>query len=58
VPRCAGVDGLEPGYRVDAPHAERKDAGMDVCPAGAPKRRAATRTPSPVARITDGREAL
>jgi hypothetical protein len=61
VPRCAGGDGLEPSYRVDAPHAEREDAGTSVCPAGAPQRRAATKPPSPIASVThlgDEREAL
>jgi hypothetical protein len=28
VPRCAGGGEFEPGYRVDAPHAERENAGV------------------------------
>jgi hypothetical protein len=36
VPRCVSGGGLEPGYRVDAPHAEREIAGTGACPAGAP----------------------
>jgi hypothetical protein len=61
VPRCAGGDGLEPGYRVDAPHAEREDAGTSVCPASAPQRRAAIRPLIPNAHINhwgDEREVL
>jgi hypothetical protein len=58
VPRCAGGGGLEPGYWVDAPHAERENAGTGACPADAPQRRAATRTRGPVARVTAWREAL
>jgi hypothetical protein len=56
VPRCAGDRGLEPGYRVDAPRAEREIAG--ACPAGAPQRRAATMTRDRVARVAPGRRAL
>jgi hypothetical protein len=54
--RCAGGSGLKPGHRVDTPHAERENAGTDACPAGAPQRRAATRTRDPVARVTPGAE--
>jgi hypothetical protein len=61
VPRCAGGVGLDPDYRVDAPHAEREDASTSTCPAGAPQRCAATKPPNPDARATplgDEREAL
>jgi hypothetical protein len=58
VPRCAGGGRLEPGYRVDAPRAERENAGTGACPAGAPQRRAATRRRGPIARVTTWREAL
>jgi hypothetical protein len=58
VPRCADGGGLEPGYRVDAPRAERENAGTGAYPADAPQRRAATRTRGPVARVTAWREAL
>jgi hypothetical protein len=40
------------------PRAERENAGTDACLAGAPQRRAATRTRGPVGRVTAGREAL
>jgi hypothetical protein len=40
--RDAPAGGFEPGYRVDAPRAEREIAGAGACPAGAPQRRAAT----------------
>jgi hypothetical protein len=46
VPRCAGGGEFEPGYRVDAPHAKRENAYTGACPAGAPQRRATTRTSS------------
>jgi hypothetical protein len=57
VPRCAVSGGLEPGHRVDVSHTERENAGMHACSADAPQRRAATRTPNPVARVTPGRGA-
>jgi hypothetical protein len=46
VPQCAGGGEFEPGYRVDAPHAEHENADTGACPAGTPQRRAATRTSS------------
>jgi hypothetical protein len=58
VPRCAGGGGLEPGYRVDAPRAERENAGTGAYPADAPQCSAAIRTRGPVARVTAWREAL
>jgi hypothetical protein len=57
VPRCAVGGGLELDHRVDTPHAERENAGMDACPASAPQRHAATRTRDPVAHVTPGRGA-
>jgi hypothetical protein len=38
VPRCADGVGLDPGYRVDTPCAEREDVSASACPAGAPQR--------------------
>jgi hypothetical protein len=43
VPRCASDVGLVPGYRVDAPCAEREVASASACLAGAPQRRATTK---------------
>jgi hypothetical protein len=40
VPRRVGGIGLVPGYRVDAPCAEREAASASACLAGAPQRRA------------------
>jgi hypothetical protein len=57
VPRCTGGGGLEPGYRVDTPGAEREIAGTGACPAGAPQRRAATKAWSLIARVAPVRGA-
>jgi hypothetical protein len=53
--RDAPAGGFEPGYRVDAPRAEREIAGAGACPAGAPQRCAATWTRNFPACVAPGR---